>query len=476
LRRNDPLTTKVTIKPFTRIEGTMQITINLDETGNVHFAHVNVQEFRGFERFLRGRHISKVSSITTRICGVCPVPHHLASLKAIENGLGVEPPKTAQMLRELMLVCEHVSDHMLHMFVLAGPDILLSELEPEERGLPSLYAQYPDVVREVLRIRNVTQSLISALGVQAVHPETGVLGGITVSLSESQRRHFLTGIRLAKNAILKFHDDIWLPQVKKAAEQYAGLGGLETHFMGLVKDDHLQLYDGVVRVVRPGPEVLYEFVPSDYLKYIGERTFDYSYAKAAYLQSPSPTGDICRTGPIGRVNVAKFASTQHANAYMEEFKSMFGEVAQETLALNLARYICTVYAIERAEQLLENERITGTETIAPLEYVAGEGVGIVEAPRGLLIHHYRWDDDGYVTMANIITPTNANCYAIDSSLKKVAERSITAGKVDKTQLENEIGLVIRAYDPCLSCATHILSNRPLVSIEIVDSEGHKRTL
>lgn len=471
------MTNKVlTIKPVTRIEGAMQVTIGLDEVGNVDFTHANVQEFRGFERFLCERHISKLPTITPRICGVCPVPHHLASLKAIESGLGIEPPQTAQLLRELMLTCEHVSNHTLHMFVLAGPDILLSDLEPEDRGLPSLYARYPDVVTEVLRIRNVTQSLISALGVQAVHPETGVPGGITTALSEAKRRHYLTGIRLAKNAILKFHDAVWLPRLKEAAEQYADLGMLDTHFLALSKDDQLQLYDGLIRVVGPDTEIVHELEPADYLTCIAERTVDYSYGKLAYLRSSGDSGDILRAGPVARVNVAQSTGTQHADAYMEEFKTMFGRVAQQTLALNLARYVCTVYDIERAEQLLQDERITGTDICAPVEYTAGEGVGTVEAPRGLLIHHYRWNEDGYVTMANIITPTNANCYAIDSSLRSVAQRSIRAGQVQERQLKDEIGLLVRAYDPCLSCATHVLSSQPALLVEIVDDQGHTRTI
>jgi F420-non-reducing hydrogenase large subunit len=470
-------TNLIELKPVTRIEGSMKITVSLDEKGEVERAHASVLEFRGFEAFLRGRQVSRVPLITPRICGVCPVPHHLASVKAIEDGLGIEPPERARMLRELMLVSEHVSDHLLQMFVLAGPDILLPELKPEERGLPALYARYPEVVKEVLGIRDVTQSLISALGVQAVHPATAVAGGMTTCLSERQRQHFLEGVEAAKAAIVRFHDDVWWPEVKRAAERYAGLGKLDTHFIGLVKEDQLQLYDGTVRVVGPGAEAAHEFEPSDYLTYIGERPLEYSYAKVAYLTLPGGDGDIVRAGPVARVNVAKTAGTEHASAYMEEFHSLFGEVAQETLALDMARYVCTVYAIERAEQLLSDERITGAELRTEVEYVAGEGVGMVEAPRGLLIHHLSWDDNGYVTMANIITPTNANSYAIDSALKPVAQRSIKAGQVNEQQLKNEIGLVVRAYDPCLSCATHLITiGAPTEAdglvIEIIDSQGN----
>jgi F420-non-reducing hydrogenase large subunit len=470
-------TNHIQLKPVTRIEGSMKITVTLDDNGEVDKAHASVLEFRGFEAFLRGRHVSRVPLLTPRICGVCPVPHHLASLKAIEDGLAIDLPQRARMLRELMLLSEHVSDHLLHMFVLAGPDFLLPELKPEERGLPALYARFPEVVKDVLRTRDVTQSLISALGVQAVHPATGLPGGISSSLTENQRQHFLEGVTAAKTAIVRFHDDIWWPEVKKAADRHAGLGKLNTHFIALVKNDQLQLYDGPVRIVGPTPETQYEFQPSDYLSYLGERPLDYSYAKVAYLTLQGDKQDILRAGPIARINAAKSAGTEHASAYMQELHSLFGEVAQETLALNMARYVGTVYAIERAEQLLSDQSIAGPQPTPPVQYAAGEGIGMVEAPRGLLIHHLSWDDDGYVTMANIITPTNANSYAIDSALKQVAQRSIKAGQVNHTQLKNEIGILVRAYDPCLSCATHLISigdatERHGLAIEIIDSQGN----
>ena len=465
---------KIELKPVTRIEGSMKVSINLDDKGDVKQARANILEFRGFEAFLQGRHVSKVPTITPRICGVCPVPHHLASIKAIESGLGIEPPETVKMLRELMLVSEHVSDHMLHVFLMAGSDILLADLPLEQRGMVTLYERYPDMMKELFEVRQVTQSIISALGVQAVHPNTAIPGGITKHLSESDRDQFLQGVRQAKNRVLKLYD-VLIPELEKALKTYEGLARLDTNFVGLVKNGNMELYDGVVRIIDARGETLSEFNPPEYLEYIAEKSLDYTYAKASYLKSNEFPEDIYRAGPIARVNVAKSVTTELANNYVQEFKSTFGNVVQETLALNLARYICIVYSIERAEQLLEDEKITSKETVPSLEYVAGEGTGIVEAPRGVLIHHFRWNDDGYVTMANIITPTNANSYAIDSSLKKVAERSIKAGKVNETLLEDEIGLTIRAYDPCLSCATHTLSGQMPLDVAIYNSKGEVTT-
>lgn len=375
-----------------------------------------------------------------------------------------------------MLVSEHVSDHMLHILVLAGPDLLLPDLGPRDRGLPTLNARYPDVVRQVFEIRNVTQSLISALGVQAVHPATGVPGGMRIRLSEEQRDRYLTGVRLAENAILKFHGQVWWPRARHVAQPYRDLGALETHFFGLVRDGAMGLYDGTPRVVGPGGEPVHEFAPRDYTAQLGETTVDTSYAKLAYLRSAGDGNDLVRTGPVGRLNVVQRAGTPQADAFLAEFRSLFGPVAQQTPALDLARYIDTVYAIERAEETLEDDRITGRETRVAAPLAAGEGAGMVEAPRGVLIHHRRWDDNGLVTMANIITPTNANAYAIDKSLQSVAERSIHAGAVDQDQLEHEIGLVIRASDPCLSCATHVLADEPGLTIAIVDAAGNRQVL
>ena len=466
-------TEKINVAPVTRIEGNLSVSINLDEEGNVAQAHAHVLEFRGFEAFLCGRHVSKAPLVTPRICGVCPVSHHLASIKALENGLGLEPPRPVAMLRELMLACEHVSDHLLHMFVMAGADLLLPDLPLAQRGLPTLYATYPQVLRQVVSMRNVTQTIISTFGVQAVHPDAAVPGGLNKRLTEAERRRFLEGVRQVKETILKLCDELWFPRLQKAMQDYAGLGRLDTYFVTLVHDDQMALYDGTVRIIDPSGAVVADFPASAYLDHIGEKDISYSYAKAAYLPSSGSSDGMYRAGPIARVNAARVAGTEQAGRLMEKYRSRFGQVAQETLAQNFARYISAVYAIERAEQILADRGITEWEPAAPVEYKAGEGVGIVEAPRGLLIHHFRWDDDGYIRAANIITPTNANASAIDFSLKQVAARSIRSGQVDREKLEHEVGIMIRAYDPCISCATHALSmEEDLFGIKILDADGN----
>ena len=447
---------KIELEPITRIEGNIKVSIELDEVGDVVDAHAHLTEFRGFETFLIGRHITRVPFIVPRICGVCPTPHHLASVKAIDAGLQVEPTETAKMLRELMLMGGYIHDHTLHLFVLAGPDILLSDIPPERRGFTELYKRFPEVVKEVVGVRAIGQRIVATLGVQATHPCTAVPGGISKSLSKSGRDNLLKQVREVREKVIGWHDKI-IPAFEKFADEYKGLGRIETNFLGLVGGDNLELYDGKSRAVGVKGDVLAEFKPPEYLNHVAENTVEYSYAKRCYIKELGLRDGIYRVGPLARVNVAKSSPGEYSGKFLKEFKSKYGAPAQETLAYHFARYICLVYAVERAEQLLEDDRIVGSNTKASISVRAGEGVGIVEAPRGMLIHHYRWNSSGYVTMANLIVPTTINFYPIDASMKKVVERSIEKGKVDETKLWHETGAVIRAYDPCISCATHAIT-------------------
>lgn len=455
-------------EPFTRIEGHLKVSVNLDEKGNVADSHCHMTEFRGFERFLEGRHITKIPILATRICGVCSVPHHIASAKAIDDGLNVNPPASAELLRELMLMGGIIHDHLLHLFVLAGPDFALSNLNPSQRGLVKLHERFPDLVEEVMEIRRIPQRLISKLGGQAVHPLTAVPGGMSKPLSEDDRETLLKDIEEAREKIISWHDSFIEPVIEKEVERYRGLGELKTNFAGLVSDENLELYGGKSRIINPDGEIEAEFEPLQYLEHIAEKTVEYTYGKACYVKSLGFPAGICRVGPLSRLNVAKDVKTEHAGEFFRNFKSKYGAVAQETLAYHYARYICTVYAVERAAEILRDDRILGSDLKAPYQVESGEGAGIVEAPRGMLIHHYKWDSSGYLTMANVITPTAINSYPIDSSLKNVAERSVKGGEVNKRRLWHEMGLTIRSYDPCIACATHLDKE---FLIKIFDSEG-----
>jgi coenzyme F420-reducing hydrogenase alpha subunit len=456
------------IGPITRIEGALKVSIDLNEAGNVWDAHANIIEFRGFEKFLTGRLFHKTPIITTRICGVCPVPHHLAAAKACDSGLGLEIPPTAAMLRELMLTGEFIGDHTLQIFVLGGPDLLLSDLPESKRGLVELYKRFPGVVNEVVKVRSVGQKLVSTLGVQAVHPMTAVPGGINKHLTAAEREGLLKDVREAKEKIIGWYDSIVVPVIEKSVESHSDLAHLKTNYLGLTKNNNIELYDGTSRVVSKSNETLAEFYAGDYLNYLQEKTVDYSYSKRVFLKSLGVVDGIVRVGALSRVNVSSGASTDFADRLVKQFKKGLGAPSHSTLSYYAARYICLVYAVERAEQLLQEPKIVQANVKAPWSMKAGEGFGVVEAPRGMLIHHYAWNSEGYITKANLIVPTTTNSYSMDMSMKSVAQRSISEGDVDDERLWHEVGLTLRAYDPCISCSTHL---DDFLLIELRDANG-----
>jgi F420-non-reducing hydrogenase large subunit len=455
------------LEPMTRIEGNIKVTIDLDHEGNVADAHAHLTEFRGFERILVGRYLTKAPLITPRVCGVCPAPHHLASAKALDSGLNIDPTETGRMLRELMLLGAFIHDHILHMFILAGPDILLADLPPEERGFPELLKRIPaQVLRDVVETRAVGQRIVATLGVQATHPMTAVPGGVSKSLSKNDRDRLLNDIREAKKTVNSWYESIILPYFDKTANELRDLGKLETNFVAVTNNGNLEFYDGRPKVVGPSGETVAEFDAKEYLGHIAETPVDYSYAKRCFVKNLGIEKGIYRVGPLARVNVATDSRLDDSRRLLRDFKKKYGRAAQGPLAYNPARYVCTVYAVERAGELLEDERILRADTRVDYEVNEGEGMGIVEAPRGMLVHNYRWDDQGFITMANLVVPTTMNSYAIDSSMRSVAERSIRRGEVDDRRLWHEVGLTVRAYDPCVSCATHI--DKALL-IQIFDS-------
>jgi coenzyme F420-reducing hydrogenase alpha subunit len=456
------------IGPVTRIEGSLKVSIDLNDAGEVDAAHANIIEFRGFERFLTGRLFTKTPIITTRICGVCPVPHHLAAAKACDAGLGVEITPTAAMLRELMLMGEFIGDHTLQIFVLGAPDLLLSDLPESRRGIVELYRRHPDVVKEVVKVRSVGQELVSTLGVQAVHPMTAIPGGINKCLSANEQDRLLEHVREAKKTVVGWYDSIVVPIIEKSVKSYADLAYLKTNYLGLVSRNNLELYDGRCKAVSKTGETLTDFDGSQYLDHLQEKTVNYSYAKRVFLKSLGIGEGIVRVGALGRVNVAGHASTEFADDLITEFKTKLGSPSHSTLSYYIARYTCLSYAVERAEQLLQDPMIANTHVKVSWDMKAGEGVGVVEAPRGILFHHYAWNSEGYITKANLIVPTTTNSYSMDTSMKAVAQRSISEGSVDDERLRNEVGLTLRAYDPCISCSTHL---DDFLLIELRDSTG-----
>ncbi|NOX54593.1 MAG: Ni/Fe hydrogenase subunit alpha [Planctomycetes bacterium] len=460
----------ITIEPVTKIEGHAKVTIHLDDSGNVADARFHVTEFRGFEKFCEGRMLWDMPVITERACGICPVSHHLASAKACDAVLGAEIPPAAHKLRELMHLCQIINSHALHFFFLAGPDLLIGpDADPIQRSVMGLLEADPELAKKAIRLRQIAQTGIERIGGRKIHPVTAIPGGMSRPLSHEDRFVMLQeadeAIELCKLAI---------DTAKRLNETYVDIirtfAALDTCYVGLVKDGALELYDGDVRVVDPNGQKLAEFNGADYLKYIGERVEDWSYLKFPFFKGLGWPDGVYRVNGLARLNVADRISTPLANEEHKIFKQLGnGRPVRESLYFHYARTIEMLYAAERMKELLEDDEIVSREVRVPVARRAGEGVGVLEAPRGTLFHHYWADDMGKVTRVNLIVATVQNNPAMDMSVKQVAKQFIRGGEV-REGLLNRVEMAIRCYDPCLSCATHAVGQMPLV-LQLFSTNG-----
>jgi len=469
---------EIVIQPVTRIEGHAKITIYLDDAGNVADTRVNVVELRGFERFCIGRPVEELPRIVCRICGVCPWAHHLASAKATDAVFGVDIPPAAKKIRELAYMGHFIHSHVLHFFILSGPDFVMGPgADYSVRNVIGIIGKVPDIAKKVVRVRYLAQMMTQLLGGKAIHPDVAVPGGWSKPVSEEERGK---AKEMAKECLdfAIFAIDFAKKEIfPKYLDAVKTLAVIDTGFLGTVKEDGaLNLYDGNLRMMTQDGE--YEdFSSGDYLDYIGEHIEPWSYLKFPYqkkagrlsMDLDNPVG-VYRTNALARINVCDKIPTPRAQAELEEFRRQFGRPAQLTLLYHWARLIEMVYAAEHALELLEDADITSSETWKAVTPRAARGVGSVEAPRGTLIHDYETDADGMVTDVNIIVGTTHNNAPINMSVKKSAQDLIKNGKYDE-KLLNMVEMSIRAYDPCLSCATHSFDGRIAVKLDIVDALG-----
>jgi NAD-reducing hydrogenase large subunit len=460
----------ITIAPVTRVEGHGKVTILLDDRNEVTQARFHVTEFRGFEKFCEGRLASEMPVITTRVCGICPVSHHLAAAKAVDEAFGVEIPPAAKKLRELMHMGQVINSHALHFFLLSGPDLLLGpESDPAKRNVFGLIGANPELAKQAIRLRQIGQDLVERVGGRPIHPVTAIPGGMSRALSHEHRflsqRDAGEAVRLAQLGV----------QVgKQALEQHADLvprfGALQTPCLGMVdREGHLRLYDGRLRLVDQAGQRLEEVEPRRYLDIIGERVEDWSYLKFPYYRRASSGDGMYRVGPLARLNAADSISTPLANQELQEFRQHLGRMVHGTLHYHQARLIELLYATERAQELLSDDDVVSPDVRVVAPRREGEGVGVIEAPRGTLIHHYWVDELGKVVRANLIVATGHNNAAINASVTAVAKEFVKGGKVTEGAL-NHVEMAIRCYDPCLSCSTHALGRMPLV-VEVVSPDG-----
>lgn len=460
----------ITVAPVSRLEGHGKVTIHLNENDEVEESHFHVVEFRGFEKFSEGRLMSEMPVITTRICGICPVSHHLASVKACDDALGVEIPPAAKKLRELMQMAQYIHSHSLHFFYLAAPDFVLGpSSDPAKRNVVGLIELDPELGKKAIRLRKVGQNIIERVGGRPIHPVTAIPGGMSKPLSHEDRyisrKEIEEALELAQLAL-----SIGKGVYERYAEIVPKFAPIKTKHMGLVKDGNLELYEGTLRLIEESGEILEEFDPRNYLDHIGEHVEDWSYMKFPFYKSQGFPGGIYRVGPLGRLNVADGIATPQANAELAEFKKIGeGRPVQDTLYYHQARLIEILYAVERAKELLEDDEIVDTEVRVAVERRPGEGVGVIEAPRGTLIHHYWADDSGKIEKANIIVATAHNNSAIDRSVNEVAKAFVKGGRIEEGAL-NMVEMAVRCYDPCLSCATHAVGQMPL-AVSLLGADG-----
>jgi NAD-reducing hydrogenase large subunit len=463
---------KITIEPVTRIEGHAKITIRLKDDGTVEHAYLHINEFRGFEKFCEGRLVDEMAYITPRICGICPVSHHLAAAKAGDAILGCPPPRPASLLRELMHMGQIIQSHGMHFFELAGPDLLLGfDCDPATRNVVGLIGANPALALKAVNLRKFGQCIIQTLGGRRVHPNFALPGGVNRSLKADERDAILAEADEAIATTLVGLDIIkdW---AKRNAEDVNKFAVLTTGYFGLVTPKNgLELYDGQIRLVDSKGDQMELFDGANYLDIVSEHVEDWSYLKFPYYKKMGWPQGVYRVGPLGRLNTVDHIDTPLAQKEFLEYHAINpGKPIENTLYFHYARLIETLFAVERVKVLLDDPDILSTDVLNTRQEVKGEGVGVIEAPRGTLFHHYHCNENKQITKVNLIVATGHNNWAMSESVDSVAKTYITGGEI-REGLLNRVEAAVRAHDPCLSCSTHAVGQMPMV-VEITDPQDH----
>ncbi|NTW12188.1 MAG: Ni/Fe hydrogenase subunit alpha [Anaerolineales bacterium] len=465
------MTQKITIEPVTRIEGHAKVTIHLKDDGAVEHAYLHINEFRGFEKFCEGRPYFEMPSITPRICGICPVSHHLAAAKAADDLQGSPAPRPASLLRELMHMGQVIQSHGMHFFELSGPDLLLGfDADPALRNVIGLAGSAPEIALKAVGLRRFGQEIIRTLGGRRIHPNFAVAGGVNKALQAGERDSIRAGIDSALEAA-QLGVRIMKDWAQRNMDDINKFAVLQSGYMSIVNaDDSLNLYDGDIRLVDRNGDLLEKFPGSDYLDYIAEHVENWSYLKFPYYKKLGFPNGVYRVGPLGRMNAVTHIGTPLANEEHTLFKALnMGNPVEQTLYFHYARMIEVIFCIERVGQLLDDPDILSTDILNTKKDYKGEGIGILEAPRGTLFHHYKADETGKLTAVNLIVATGHNNWAMTEAVDSVAKTYITGGTVREGML-NRVEAAVRAHDPCLSCSTHAVGQMP-IQIEVLDPRG-----
>ncbi len=463
---------RVVIEPVTRVEGHGKVSILLDEENRVKQARLHIVEFRGFERFIQGRPFWEVPVLVQRLCGICPVSHHLAAAKAMDRIVGGEKlTPTAEKMRRLMHYGQILQSHALHFFHLCSPDLLFGfDGDPATRNIIGVAARFPDLAVQGVMLRKFGQEVIRATAGKKIHGTGAIPGGINKNLSIQERDVLLEGLDQMLDwarAAVKIAKDHTVENLEKLQP----FGSFPSNHLSIIRQDGaMDLYDGNLRAIDAQGDTIFDQVDGrDYLEYIAEEVRDWSYMKFPFIKSIGPEEGWYRVGPLARLNTADFIDTPEAETARQEFMALTdGKPNNVTMAYHWARMIELLHSMEKIEQLLHDPDLQGQDLLVKGDRQE-EAVGLLEAPRGTLFHHYRVNQDDQVTMANLIVATTNNNEPMNRAVQKVADDYLSGTEITEALL-NHIEVAIRAYDPCLSCATHALGQMPL-TIELLDSQG-----
>jgi len=476
---------RITIDPITRLEGHGKIEIFLNDAGEVENSYFQVPELRGFEKFAEGRLAEDMPQITQRICGVCPEAHHTASTKALDDLFHVDPPSPAKKLRQILYNAFYITDHVTHFYILGGPDFIMGPEAPvAERNILGVIAKVGlELGGAVINTRIKNHHIIHMIGGRGIHPVFGLPGGVSKGLNEEEVKEIQ---QIAKDSIefaklsLKVFDDIVLKNKEYVDMITSEAYTHRTYYMGLVDENNkVNFYDGKVRVVDPDGKEYAKYAPREYLDHIAEHVEPWTYIKFPYLKNVGWKGfvdgkdsGVFRVAPLARLNAADGMATPLAQeAYEKMYSTLGGKPVHHTLAMHWARLIEIMQAAEALSELSQDPEITAPDIRTIPTAIPDEGVGIVEAPRGTLIHHYFTDEKGVIKKANLIVATLNNAAAVNMSIKKAAMALIKPGKEITEGLLNRIEMAWRPYDLCLACASHNLPGSSPLPIEVYDSTG-----
>ncbi len=475
---------QITIDPITRLEGHGKIDIFLNDEGNVDRAFFQVPELRGFEKFLEGRPAEDTPQITSRICGVCPTAHHMAATKALDALWKVKPTLPAEIIRRVFYNLFMFEDHLLHFYFLGGPDFIVGPDAPKgERNILGVIDKVGlETGKKVIEIRKWCREIMSEMGGKVIHPVLGLPGGVAKAMNkdiqEKLQKFSKEAVEFAKFTMQAFND-IVLANKSYLDVILSDAYTLETHSMGMVNEkNQVDFYDGGIRVVDTTGVEIDKFEPKDYASVIAERTEPWSYMKFPYLRKIGWKGfvggndsGIYRVAPLSRLNAADGMSTPLAQEEYERlFSTLGGKPVHNTLAIHWARLVEVINAAELLVEFAAMDEFISPDVRNMDLQTPEEGVGIVEAPRGTLIHHYKSDERGIITAANLIVATVNNSAAMNMSVENAAKGLIKNGIVNDGLL-NMVEMAFRAYDPCLSCATHSLPGKMPLEVKLMDRDG-----